>query len=290
MKLIKQYEIVEDASKPISWERYENEAISCYRELLKSNSDNEAAFQEFFENNPAMLPGAYGFHGESGHAPFNNVLITKPRLQGISLFVPDFLWISMDSCTISPIFIEIEKPSKNWFTGGGQPTHEFTQAQTQLLNWKTWFQNPVHMKLFIEYYEIPTSLTSMRAIEPYYVLIYGSMEELSSHPNLNKMRKDLQRENEIYMTFGRPKPNQKSHSVITCRKTDKGYEAIKIPPTFKLGPTFAKQLARIRDKKSAIESSYLNDERKKFLIKRIEYWENYGKEEMNGIINTADWE
>lgn len=50
--------------------------------------------------------------------------------------IPDFLWIATDSCNIYPIFVEIERPSKNWFTVSGQPTADFTQAQTQLAEWK----------------------------------------------------------------------------------------------------------------------------------------------------------
>ncbi|WP_268329553.1 Shedu anti-phage system protein SduA domain-containing protein [Bacillus inaquosorum] len=112
---LKSYNLVSDSPEPLKWEDYEKKVLDDYRILLQQQSENEKVFQDFFEKNPAMLPGAYGFFGESGHAPYNNVLITQPVLQGLITKVPDFLWIASDSLNIYPIFIEIEAPSKKWF-------------------------------------------------------------------------------------------------------------------------------------------------------------------------------
>lgn len=108
----KSYRIIKNCPKALEWDEYESIIIKEYRELLKTNIDDESAFQSFFEKNPCMLPSAFGFFGESGHVPFNNALITQPILTGLTTKIPDFLWIASDSCTIYPVFIEIEKPSK----------------------------------------------------------------------------------------------------------------------------------------------------------------------------------
>ena len=63
-----------------------------------------------------------------------------------------------------------------------------------------------------------------------------------------------------------------------------------IPPTFRLGPVFAKEIGKVKDKETAIFNSAIPDERKKFLISRLEYWEDYGKRGSSGIVSTSDWE
>lgn len=55
---------------------YESEMIKAYQNLLISDKNNEEVFQKFFEENPSMIPGTFGFFGESGHAPYNNILIS----------------------------------------------------------------------------------------------------------------------------------------------------------------------------------------------------------------------
>ena len=175
--LKKQYEILTDISKAMEWDQYTTIINEEYEELLKNKSNDETVFQEFFEKNPCMLPGAFGFFGESGHAPINNALITQPKLIGANTKIPDFLWIASDSCTVYPIFIEIEKPSKKWFTKKGQPSADFTQAQNQLTDWKVWFSNTTNRNLFFDFYNVDTNYLKDKSIEEYYVLIYGSRDE-----------------------------------------------------------------------------------------------------------------
>lgn len=288
--LSKKYEIIADCPKATDWEVYEYETVETYRQLLITHKNDESAFQKFFEENPSMMPGAFGFFGESGHAPYNNILISQPQLNGVTKRIPDFLWIATDSCTIYPVFVEIESPSKHWFTSSGQPTADFTQAQTQLTEWKVWFQNPTHQHLFFEYYEIDTEFRRGKSIKPYYVLIYGSREEFNNNPKLNEKRNYLNRDNEIYMTFDRLSPNPKARNVITCKKSSEGYIALNIPPTFRLGPVFAKEMSRVNGKEDALRNSSIPDERKAFLISRFEYWDDFGRRDPRGIRSTSDWE
>ena len=288
--LKKNYEIISDCPRAMDWESYEFETIKAYQQLLTTHKNDEAAFQRFFEENPSMMPGAFGFFGESGHAPYNNILISQPKLNGVTTRIPDFLWIATDSCTIYPVFVEIERPSKRWFTNAKQPTAAFTQAQTQLAEWKAWFQNPTHQHLFFEFYEIGTEYRRGKSINPYYVLIYGSRDEFQNKPDLNEKRNFLSRNNEIYMTFDRLSPNPKARNVITCKKSSEGYIALNIPPTFRLGPVFANEMSRVNGKEDALGNSPIPDERKAFLISRLEYWDDFGKRDPRGIRSTSDWE
>ncbi len=92
------------------------------------------------------------------------------------------------------------------------------------------------------------------------------------------------------MTFDRLSPNPKARNVITCKKSPEGYIAKNIPPTFRLGPVFAKEMSKIRGKEEAIRNSPIPDERKAFLISRLEYWDDFGRRDPRGIRSTSDWE
>lgn len=109
----KAYKIIEHAPQAVNWESYEKQMIKEYKSLIQTDGNKESVFQEFFERNPSFLPGSHGVLGESGHAPYNNVLITQPVLQGLTSYRPDFLWIATDSLNVYPVFIEIETPEKS---------------------------------------------------------------------------------------------------------------------------------------------------------------------------------
>ncbi|MCM3185942.1 Shedu anti-phage system protein SduA domain-containing protein [Priestia megaterium] len=286
----KAYELIDDAPKAFEWDVYENMAIEEYQELLKQKGHEEFVFQEFFERNPAFLPGAFGIYGESGHSPYNNALITQPILQGLTSKIPDFLWIASDSGTIYPIFIEIETPNKRWFKKNGVPTAEFTQAQNQLSDWKIWLSNPVHQNLFYQYYDIDREITSGKAVRPQFVLIFGSRNEFARNPELNQKRGQLVRENETYMTFDRLLPNIKARNSITCKVRNRKYTAKFISPSFRLGPVYAEELSKIDNKEEAINNSKIDDIRKDFILSRLPYWEEFGRRQPRGMRNTGDWE
>lgn len=286
----KPYTLIDNAPKVVEWEDYERNLLKDYEILLKEHGDEEDVFQEFFESNPSLLPGAFGIYGESGHAPYNNALITQPLLQGLTTKIPDFLWIASDSGTIYPIFIEIEKPNKKWFRNDGRPTAEFTQAQNQISDWKMWYSNPNHQSLFYQYYDIDGEIARGKAVKPQFVLIFGSRSEFSGKPDLNQKRSQLVRENEIYMTFDRLTPNIKARNTITCKVQNRNYVAKFVPPTFRLGPLFAEELSKIDNYEEAINNSQIDDRRKEFLISRLNYWVDFGKRQPRGLRNSGDWE
>ncbi|MGD6834414.1 Shedu immune nuclease family protein [Sutcliffiella halmapala] len=286
----KAYELINNAPQALDWDTYEKVVVEEYEQLLKQNGNEERVFQDFFERNPAFLPGAFGVYGESGHSPYNNALIIQPLLQGLTSKIPDFLWIASDSLNIYPIFIEIETHNKRWFRKNGVPTAEFTQAQNQLSDWKTWLSNPTHQNLFYQYYDIDKEIVSGKSVRPQYILIYGSRNEFIEKPELNQKRAQLVRENETYMTFDRLSPNIKARNTVTCKVSNRKYTAKFISPTFRLGPVYAEELSKIDNKIEAINNSKIDKKRKEFLISRLEYWEEFGRKQPRGLRNSGDWE
>ncbi len=118
----------------VSWEEYSGEALREWSMLLSDSSRPEADFQRFLEDNPSFVPCNWGelpldqyyVPGESQpveghHGPLNSALITQPRLTGLDGKTPDFLWLIRDSGTVYAVLIEIETPTKRWFTEKGHP-------------------------------------------------------------------------------------------------------------------------------------------------------------------------
>ncbi|MDI6884692.1 MAG: DUF4263 domain-containing protein, partial [Hadesarchaea archaeon] len=127
MALHHKYQTKKDAPPAMEWGEYEKLINTEWRKLLSASNDEEK-FQKFLEQYPCLLPGAFGFDGRSGHMPFPGAVITKPPLPGIGPRIPDFLWIATDSDSTCPILIELESPSKQWFTNSGMQSAELTRA------------------------------------------------------------------------------------------------------------------------------------------------------------------
>lgn len=119
-----------------------------WRDLLSSDPD-EVAVQRFMELHPAILPGAHDLGPTGNHPPLYGAVFRQARLEGLGTNrYPDFMWISKSTAFITPVRIEIEKPSKRWFTKAGTPTAEFTEAQGQLAEWRAWFSDETNVANF----------------------------------------------------------------------------------------------------------------------------------------------
>jgi hypothetical protein len=289
----KTYELINKGPKAMSWNHYEERITKEWSDLLEdvSKSKNEKIYQDFFEENPCLIPGAFGLIGRSGHAPYPGAVISQPQLSGLFKRIPDFMWIANDSGTIYPVFIEIEAPSKRWFLDNGKQSDDFTQAHNQLAEWRQWFSRPNNVNLFLEYFQIPTSLTKGRAIRPLFLLIYGRRSEFEQKPYLNEKRKYLAREDEFFMTYDSLAPDYNARNLLCVKIKDGNFIGISVPPTFTLGPTYADWHSKIVGKEDAVKRNRsITPARKEFLLKRIPYWDAWGKSVEKGIINTRDEE
>lgn len=286
----KKYEIVDNAPSSFEWEEYAMKSTEEYLQLIKTSADDETVFQRFLERNPSFVPGAFSLLGESGHYPYLGTLITQPKLFGVIQRNPDFMWLSTDSLTFSPIIIEIEKPSKKIFTKDGVQTAEFSHATNQLLEWKTILSKPENLLMFYEMYSIPDWLRE-RKFKPIYCLIYGSRKEFEDNKLLQAKRAELMRYDEVLMSFDRLNPNPKARFMLCSTVKDGNYYVQTIPSTYKIGPNLSEYHSKVRSFKEVVpKMEYTSGERKTFLIERYDYWKNFGELKSKGIINTGDLE
>ncbi len=126
--------------RALAWDTYSDMALAEWYKLLSLNPEEDEV-QRFLELHPSMIPGGSGDVGPGGHHGSDmGAVFRRPKLIGSGrTFEPDFMWVTRSSGLVTPILIEIEKPSKRWFRKDGRPTGEFTEAHDQLNDWRSWF-------------------------------------------------------------------------------------------------------------------------------------------------------
>lgn len=130
------YTLIADSPPPMLWKDYSAIVSKELDDALSSHSDDESHMHALFERHPCLIPGRYGLPITAANAPFPAAVVSKPPLPTFGGPVPDFLWLASDSVTLSPVLVEIEAPSKRWFTKSGQQTSTLTQALNQLMDWR----------------------------------------------------------------------------------------------------------------------------------------------------------
>src|SRR5712691_9067151 len=262
------YEIAQGAPSAMGWKEYEKTALRHWKELLESDP-SEDRVHKFLEQHPALVPGVCSFPA-SGHPPFLYSLISKPPLRALGIYVPDFMWIATDSFTVYPIFIEIERPDKRWFTRKGIQHSDLTQALSQIASWKAWISNPQNHRVFLDFFEVPSEFYEGKKIHPQFVLIYGRRSEFRGRSPA--MAAELARKDEFLMTFDRISAEWKAHDCLCVKYSKDGYRAISFPPTVELSPYVALDFTKISGKDQAIrKSKWMSTDRRNFLLKRLPY-------------------
>jgi hypothetical protein len=128
-------------------------------------------------------------------------------------------------------------------------------------------------------------------IRPLYFLIYGRRAEANKTAERQRRRPNLSRDDEFLMTYDRLVPQQQACEFYTVQVDRSGYRALYVPPTATIGPLFAHQGAKIRNKDIAVlNSPYFSDERRAFYISRLPYWDDWPVNGPRGIIYTGDRE
>jgi len=283
--------IIKRGPSATSVEKYASDTNGKFLRLIESNPI-ESDVQSFLERNPALVPGA----GTPGvpwkHAPLFRILITQPKLPGLSSKYPDFLWFPFHSKAWYPTLIEIERPGKRIFTSRGIPTAQFTEARNQLAQWRTWFNDPANVQKLISDYGIPDEITQYSSMKLHMILVYGRRSECRSNPVLSKQQSSLlPGHDEELVSYDRLQVETDLRDVITVRALGSGmYRAVALPPTFTLGPSHAQRLSRIRKLESVIQQSPIAKERIDFLLRRLPYWLKWAGKGDCGTINTGDHE
>lgn len=288
------YQIEQAPEEAMRWEEYERLILAEWDLLLHNDLElSEGKVQTFFEQHPSMVPGAFNIvGGQSGHYPWLSGVISQPPLPSYNYRVPDFMWLSMNSENDEPVLIEIEAPSKRWFTTSGSQTAHLTQALNQIAEWKAWFGIPHNVEAFKSLYGLDREGWRGRRFKPAYLLIYGRRDEANASSSLTLKRSHLSPDDVVTMTYDRLRPNP-GGSQLLCMKVDaKGnFRAISVPPTLKWKPALAEERALLIGLDNAIESNpYISSERKQFLIRRLHYWNKWAMGGNRGIISTGDEE
>lgn len=283
-----------DRPLPMDWQTYSDSVMKDWYDLLLSDPE-ESAVQTFLEHHPAMVPGGSGDVGPGGHHGSDlGAVFSRPRLNGAGRsFEPDFMWVTRSSSTITPILIEIEKPSKRWFKGNGRPTAEFTEAQDQLNDWRTWFARDGNERIFREQYQLLGDHPN-RAVEPQYVLIYGRGSEFElggGHSNpeeLNRKRTGMRRSDEKFYTFDSLKPRYEHSDSITLRSRANSLEPVAFSPVFTTGPSMSEGSRLLGDPTDALaRTKYITEERRAYLGTRIAHWQSIDRETRAGRIQIG---
>ncbi len=286
--LAKTYELHPAPPPALPWEDYVNRMQTGWQDLLASHP-SEREVQAFLERHPSLVPGAHVVPGQlrSGHAPFPCSLVTQPTLTGLTQRTPDFLWMSSDSLTFSPVFVELEAPDKPWLTAAGYQSHQLTQALHQVDEWSEWFGRLENRQVFLEAFEVPSYLRQ-RKWSPVWLLVYGRRDE--DPEAVSRLRSRLQTANRIVMAYEHLRPDRDCDDYLCVRRTSNGYRAVTVPPTVRLGPSTARDLAIVAGKaEAAAIQEWVTPERREFLADRFSYWDEWAQGQ-HGLISTADRE
>jgi hypothetical protein len=288
------YELHPNPPSGMAWEEYEQRVLAEWTSLLASEEGcDEPRVHEFLVRHPSMIPGAYSMTGPSGHSPFPLAVLSESPLSGAGTYVPDFIWLASDSSNFTPVFIEIESPRKRWFTKDDVPTHDLIQAVNQLAQWRAWLNLHENAAVFYQSFEIPEYLHRYRTFRPEFVLIYGRRKEFEDRPQLTRLRGQFEGHGQVAMTFDRLRPAKDCRLYISAvkRKTNGPYRALAVPATMELGPKVADDFARIAALPEAIQKNeWISEERRRFLVERLPYWNAWARNPDHGTICTRDWE
>lgn len=272
-----------DPERPraLAWEQYSDRALSDWYALLGQEPEEDEV-QRFLELHPSMIPGGSGDIGPGGHhgSDMGAVFRRPDLIGGGRTFQPDFMWVTTSTSLITPILVEIEKPSKRWFRRDGRPTSEFTQAHDQLNDWRSWFARDGNEALFRKRFLFLSEKREDRPLEPQYVLIYGRESEFGmagghTDPGGLRYKRDQQRRmSESFMTFDALRPRFDHSNSMTLTMTARGPVIHAFSPVYGTHTGVGEGALLLGDPHDALERSVMiSDERRMYLAKRWSHWQ-----------------
>lgn len=264
----------------MAWNDYVAEVLVRWRSLLDGEPE-EGEVQKFLELHPSMIPGGSGDIGPGGHHGSEmTAVFREPTLKGAGRsFEPDFMWVTRSTSLITPILIEIEKPSKRWYQEKSQrPTAELRDALDQLADWRSWFNEDENSSIFRSEFLFEDSYDD-RPIEPQFVLIYGRQSEFEqggghTDPGALRHKRDSQRRpGESFMTFDSLRPRYDHANSMTLTMTAKGPKPFAFSPMYGTDTYTGADALRLGEPAEALQRSVMiTPERKQYLADRWQHW------------------
>lgn len=267
--------------RPLEWHVYADAAMSDWYQLL-GNDPEESEVQRFLELHPAMIPGGSGDIGPGGHHGAEmSAVFRRPMLEGAGRsFEPDFMWVTRSTGLVTPILIEIEKPSKRWFQANGRPTADFRDAHDQLNDWRSWFARDENAALFRKTFLFHGSCAG-HPLEPQFVLIYGRRFEFEygwghASPEALRQKRDTQRAaNETFMSFDALRPRFDHGRSVTVSMTANGPRPFAFSPAYVTGTDSGHDAITLGDPTAALQRSVMmSEDRRRYLAKRWKHWQD----------------
>ena len=263
----------------LEWDAYSDACLSDWYRLLGRNPE-EPEVQAFLELHPSMVPGGSGDIGPGGHhgSQFGAVF-REPMLRGAGRNrEPDFMWVTRSTALITPILIEIEKPSKRWFKTNGRPTADFRDALDQLSDWRSWFEEDENRALFRRRFMFGERYEN-RPLQPQFVLVFGRQSEFELgrvHQNpdsLRHKRESQRRRDESFMTFDSLRPRYDHRSSLTITMTADGPRPFAFSPVYGTDTDTGEDAVILGDPGEALERSVMmSPARKTYLAERWRHW------------------
>ena len=123
------------------------------------------------------------------------------------------------------------------------------------------------------------------------MLIYGRTEETKNSQSRANRKAALAYEVEKIMTYDRLMPSHDQSFYFCGKITSQKYLMISFPEYLQLSPGFAEDVYGFDGKIEAIQNNdKISEERKKFLIERINYWMPWVETGAKEIIRLTDEE
>lgn len=271
----------DDLARPrgSSWAEYSSWLVNEWSGVLNS-ATLETTIQRYLERHPCLLPGGAPEDGPGHHGAWYDAVISQPELvSSRQRRVPDFMWLRRDTAANRPVCLEIEQAGKDWYTLGGHPTAELTQAIDQIDDWRAWFAAGTNAQQFNEAY-VPAEFRH-RGLLPRFILVFGRDAEFrvgqSRHDDpewLRSKRDALARPDLQLMTFDMLRPSYDLKDAVTLTGRLPKFQVVGVPPTLQTGPGLSTELLiRAGNPSAAIAAApLLTDERRAYLKSRWDYW------------------
>ncbi len=257
---------------PDKFKKINEEYIALIDEITASSIREEQRIQAFLERRPQFLPGLNGVHVHANHGVYCDLIFPKFPLNGTFNRVPDFMFVTKSSVEAQITFIEIEEPSKSFFTTSNDFTSEFNHAFQQLEDWKTWLENGNNgANLRTELTRaISHHMMNSIAIVFKFVLVYGRRSEYQD----NEIRRNRisQRSRGAYqiMSFDRLEYADYNSNLICVKRNDAGYYATEVSEFYDYNYVTRSVHKNILNKQASVSSnSFMSNERKMELINKI---------------------
>ena len=101
----------------------------------------------------------------------------------------------------------------------------------------------------------------------------------------------MQGPDQTLMTYDRLKPDRNCSDLWCVRGKPGTWKAVSIPPTTQLNPIMAHDRSQIMGREEAIRiNPLITEDRKAFLIARLQYWDEWAAKENKGGWRLGDSE